>query len=320
MKKALLTFVVILSSLLVLSQQDPHYSQYMFNQVTFNPASAGSQDEINIGLINRQQWAGFKDAPTTIAFHVNSPVRLFGRVHGIGIHIFNDKYAFNSDIAANIVYAYKIQIGTGRLSIGANVGARQNALKGEWKTSGTGSIVSGTGSDPSIPTASESDKPIKFDMGLGIYYKTDDFYVGFSSSHILSPLAPNYTYDGASYTFSRHYYLVGGYNFKLPNPLFEAMPTLYISSSELKAPEINMGALLTYNKKISAGFYWRKEDALIGMLNIELFNGVRIGYAYDFITSNIANYSGGGHELMVSYGFKINTDKTPQKYKSVRFL
>jgi len=53
---------------------------------------------------------------------------------------------------------------------------------------------------------------------------------------------------------------------------------------------------------------------------MELFNGVRVGYAYDFATSDIRKNSNGSHEFMLSYCFSLSIERSSQRYKSVRFL
>lgn len=37
------------------AQQDPHYTQYMYNMNVMNPAYAGSKENIAIGLLYRAQ-------------------------------------------------------------------------------------------------------------------------------------------------------------------------------------------------------------------------------------------------------------------------
>jgi len=56
------------------------------------------------------------------------------------------------------------------------------------------------------------------------------------------------------------------------------------------------------------------------MVGFELFNGIRIGYAYDFPMSDVRKSTTGSHEFMVSYSFDISLGRSPMKYKSIRFL
>jgi hypothetical protein len=54
MKKIYLTVLVAFMGLLeVQAQQDPHYTQYMYNMSVMNPAYAGSKEGLSMGLLYR---------------------------------------------------------------------------------------------------------------------------------------------------------------------------------------------------------------------------------------------------------------------------
>ncbi|MCX6262018.1 MAG: type IX secretion system membrane protein PorP/SprF, partial [Bacteroidia bacterium] len=108
-------------------------------------------------------------------------------------------------------------------------------------------------------------------------------------------------------------------NIQLPNPSFELLPSVFVYSDG-KVLQASINALVRYNKKVWGGVSYRAGDALIGMIGFELYNGVRIGYSYDFTLSDIRKTSNGSHEFMVNYCFDLNLGKSPMKYKSIRFL
>jgi hypothetical protein len=78
--------------------------------------------------------------------------------------------------------------------------------------------------------------------------------------------------------------------------------------------------LIRYNKKAWGGVSYRAGDAIVAIAGIELFNGIRIGYAYDFTISDMSTNTSGSHEFMVNYCFDLNLGKSPMRYKSIRFL
>jgi hypothetical protein len=84
--------------------------------------------------------------------------------------------------------------------------------------------------------------------------------------------------------------------------------------------QFTVTSLLRYNKKVWGGVSYRAGDALIGVVGFELYNGIRIGYAYDFPMSDIRKNTSGSHEFMVNYCFDISLGKSTMKYKSIRFL
>lgn len=161
-------------------------------------------------------------------------------------------------------------------------------------------------------------------MGAGLFYRTDDLYVGVSSTRLLEGefvYTQNSTAGSPESTdkLVRHYYLTAGYTLQMSNPAFELLPSMMLQS-DLTATKIDLNATVMYNKKFWAGVSYRVGAAVVGMIGIDILNGVKIGYSYDFDTSALDNFSKGSHEVMVGYSFTLGVEKTPQKYKSIRFL
>jgi len=295
------------------SQQDPQFSQYMFNLTSINPGFVGSSDMICMSLVNRQQWVGFKGAPNTSFFQANAPIKLFGFKSGVGLSLMNDNVAFDTDLGISGYYAARLDLGTGTLGIGMNIGLINKALEADWQI--PDEIGISAESDPAIPTPDDS--RMTFDLGFGLFYNTDNLYFGISTTHLNQPKI-RYVEKKESY-ISRHYYAVAGYRWQLSNPMFEILPSVLLKTDG-RTNQIDATGMVRYNKKFWGGVSYRAGDALIGIIGFELFNGVRIGYSYDFTTSDIGNYSSGSHEFTVGYCFSLSLDKTPQKYKSIRFL
>ncbi|NLA48615.1 MAG: type IX secretion system membrane protein PorP/SprF [Bacteroidales bacterium] len=310
-KVTLLLFVLI--GITTWSQQDPLSSNYMFGTLTYNPGVAGTSGMICATAITRQQWVGFTGAPVTTTFNVSAPVSPFRIESGIGLMVESDQIGFDSDINISGIYALLVNMGTGKLGIGINLGVMNKTLDPEWN------IPSGDGftspdQDPLIPVNKESF--VAFDAGLGLYYNADKYYAGLSVRH-LNQARFRYT-KGEPY-LSRHYYLTAGYNLQLPDPALELLPSVY-AFSDGRALQASVTTMLRYNKKVWGGVSYRAGDALTGIAGIELFNGIRIGYAYDFPLSDVRKSTMGSHELMVNYCFDLRMGKSRSKYKSIRFL
>jgi len=298
------------------SQQDPLFSQYMINIGSLNPGYAGSNDMICLSGANRQQWMGFEGNPTFSYFSASAPVSPFGINSGVGLSIISDNLAFNNNLGLAATYAYRLSIGSGTLGIGVDLGLYNQALSATWyipDVPGRPDIQQ-PGQDPSIPQESESQ--IAFDMAFGLYYNTDNLYFGISSKHLNQP---KIKYETANPYLARHYYAIAGYRFQLSNPLFEILPSA-VFRTDARTNSFDISTLLRYNKKFWGGVSYRAGDALIGIIGFELFNGLRVGYSYDFTLSEIGNYSDGSHEFSLGYCFSLSMDKSPQKYKSIRFL
>lgn len=319
MKRTGIAFLLlIVTCITALPQQDPVSSQYMFNTLTYNPGVAGTSGMICATALNRQQWVGFKGAPSTTVFNVAAPVSLFKRKHGVGIVIESDDVGFDNDLNLSGIYTYLIDLNIGKLGIGINLGMISKSLDPEWYIP-DGDQFTPPEQDPLIPVTKENF--IAFDAGAGLYLMADRYYAAVSVTHLNQPKI-RYTKEGGDDVttyVSRHYYLTAGYNIQLSNPSFEILPSIF-AYSDGKAIQFSITSLVRYNKKVWGGVSYRAGDALIGMAGLELYNGLRIGYAYDFTLSDIRRTTSGSHELMVNYCFDISLGRSPMRYKSIRFL
>ena len=318
MYKIILVSLSLIISVLLKAQQDYQISQFMFDQISINPGAAGSKDIVCINGILRQQWPGIEHAPENIIVNGDFPFKFFNKSHGFGLSITRDKIGFYSDISLKPAYAFRANAGNGKLGIGISVNIQNRTLNPEWQIPDNSPIHTRYTDDPLIP---ESEDPIfAIDVAFGLFYKSDELYVGFSSTHINEGTF-KYIEDTKEINekLKRHYYITSGYNIILPNPSFELMPAVLIQSDG-SIHKFDLNILLLYNKKFWGGVSYRPGSAIVGMLGLEIINGLKIGYAYDFNTSAIMKHVNIPYEIAVSYCFKIGIEKTLQKYKSIRFL
>ena len=297
----------------VFGQQDPVVSHYMFNTQTYNPAFSGMSGMITATALTRQQWVGFPGAPSTMIFNVNTPFSLFGLRSGAGLLVEADKYGFSNDIELNLSYSALIPAGSGTLGAGFSVGLLNKTLAPEWF------IPSGTShtppaGDPLIPENDESF--LAFDISAGVFYQGLNYYAGLSVTHLNQP---KIKYSETATYVSREYYLTAGYYFQLPNPSLELIPSVFIVNDGATTQYLATG-MVRYNKKIWGGVSYRISDAITGCAGVELYNGLKIGYGYDFPISEIIKGTSGSHEFVVSYSFDLGLGRSVTKYKSIRFL
>ncbi len=307
MKKILFVMIAVLITFFGKAQEDAQYSHYMFNQMTINPGYAGSVSDIVVTAFNRQQWVGFSGAPVTSNLSISSPFTLFGVSSGVALSIENDQIGWQKRFKADLSYAYKRSFLNGEIGLGIDFGLQNENFDSK-----------GQGKPPveSEPILTTADKATAFNINLGAYFHNEDYYCGLSITHVNQPqLNMNLQKPFAK----RHYFLTGGYNFQLPFPLFEITPSFLIKSDGASS-QLDINAICTYNKKIWGGISYRISDCIIGLIGIELKNGIRLGYAYDFTTSAIRSYSSGTHEVMLSYSFGLKFEHNKQVYRSVRFL
>ena len=313
MKKIFSILLLLCVSISVMAQQDPATSHYMFNTMTYNPGIAGISGMICATVISRQQWTGFPGAPATTIFNVSSPLPIFNRNSGIGLNIQRDIIGFDRNINLTGSYSYHLSIGSGKLGIGASFGMLNKNLEPLWHIPSGGEHTPPSG-DIHIPENNEN--IIALDAGVGLFYEANDYYAGISVTHINQPKVK---YTKTDTYVNRHYYATAGYIVRLANPAFEVIPSVLVDSDG-KVTQFTVNSHVKYNKKVWGGVSYRAGDALIGMVGLELYNGLKLGYSYDFTLSDIRKNSSGSHEFMVNYSFDINMGKSPMRYKSIRFL
>lgn len=312
-KRTFFITILVIVPVLLKAQQDPQFSQNMFTQLLINPGYAGSDDKICVYALNRTQWTGFEGSPMITVLNMDAAINPFNIPLGVGLSLQNDELGFNKDFQLNVSLAYKQPLGNGNLGIGVKWGVANTSIStegSEWITP-----VDPVENDIAIPVNGSEDMSL-LDFGFGIFYKTQDLYLGISSTHINQA---ELNLDQSSTYLTRHYYITAGYNLPLNNPLFEFNPGLIVQSDG-KNSQLGVHGLVTYNKKIWGGVSLRTDYAITGIFGVELFKWVKVSYSYDFVVSDLMGYNDGSHEIMMGFCFDVRKDKTPEKYKSIRFL
>jgi type IX secretion system PorP/SprF family membrane protein len=317
----LLVVILITFSSGLFAQQEIQLTQFMFNQMTFNPGYAGARDAICSNILGRQQWIGFQDGeddvfPTTYLLTVDAPIDAINS--GLGLMLMQDQLGFEKSLQVKINYAYHFNVGPGRLGIGANIGLTDKTIDfTKFRPLDEG--------DPLLNGGQESD--MLMDFGFGAYFSVpDQFYAGIASSQLLEDEYTNTSDNTTPYSLKRHYYMVGGYYYTLPDPSFVLNPNVLIKS-DFASTQFDINATVMYNNKYWGGVTYRASDA-IGILvggypfESEKLASLRIGYAYDVTTSPLGSQgrSGGSHEIFLSYCFKVVIKRIPSSYSNVRFL
>jgi type IX secretion system PorP/SprF family membrane protein len=309
-------FLYIIAILAAIAQQDPQFSFNRYTQLTVNPGYAGNDGLLSGLILNRYQWDGIKGAPKTLVFSAGDATELFGLKSGIGLNIISDELGFEKNISVSFDYAYRRKTNFGDLGIGASLGFYNMAISlsgGSWYIP-EGEYFQTVSADKEIPQADASQMAL--DLGLGLYLKSNDYFFGASATHINQ--ASIILGESARTYLARHYYVCGGYNIKLSDPLFELHPAVYFKT-DMAAYQVDLTVDLVYKKRFSAGLNYRIDDAVCILVGFEMNNGLRIGYAYDLITSALSGYSGGSHEFYLNYSLDFGKNRS-KKYKSVRYL
>jgi type IX secretion system PorP/SprF family membrane protein len=306
MKKILLFAAILLQQFSGKAQQDVMVSQYMFNGLLLNPAYAGSHKYFSTSLLHRSQWVGLEGAPRTNIFAIDGPLN--NEKMGVGLIVSNDHIGITdqTDIYGN--YSYHLPLGNGKLAFGIKAGASRYTYKFDqlvyWDNNDE--VFVGNRSSTWLP---------KF--GAGVYYYSEKWYAGISVPSLVA-YDPEHNFGNdvnQSGFVKRHYYAVSGYVFDL-GCSFKLKPSIllkYVPTAPLEA-DLNMNLL--YRDALWLGVSYRTGDAITAMIEYQITSRFRAGYAYDYTTSKVKNYSSGTHEIMLGYDF----GKDLMKVKTPRYF
>lgn len=309
MKKLFFIAAVTLLTIKVYGQQEILLSQYMFNGLFLNPAYAGSHSFAEATALHRSQWVGFDGAPRTQTFGIEGPIT--DKNMGIGLTVINDRIGDTrqTEIFANWSYHLLLDpAGKTSLSFGIRAGFA------DYTAELTQTNVFDNG-DPIFNQNVGNQFVPKF--GAGVYLYSKKWYAGLSVPTIFA--ADNNVRfnisDVSDRYFQPHTYLTAGYVYTVSEDI-KLKPSFllrYLNNAPLQA-DINCNLL--FKNTFWLGVSYRTGDAIVGLFEINVLEDFRIGYAYDFTTTQIMSYSGGSHEVMLSYKF----GKDPVKTKSPRYF
>lgn len=302
--KISLSLSISLFALKSFAQQDAMVSQYIFNGLFLNPAYGGTHPYFSTSLLYRTQWTSFAGAPKTGLFEIDGPVSKDKM--GVGCIISHDKIGVTEQTDFFGTYSYKIQVGKNKLSFGLRAGISDYRAK-------LTTLTYWEADDEVF--ASDISSSIIPKFGYGMYYYSEKYYAGFAIPTLIA-------YD-KDYKFSmdverssylrRHYYLNGGYVFTL-NEFFKLKPSMLIKYVPNAPLQGDITANIMYKDMIWFGLSYRTKNAVVLMAEYQTNNRIRIGYAFDYTTSKLREYSNGTHEIIIAYdlGKEIVKTKTPR--------
>lgn len=282
------------------AQQDPHYTQYMYNMNIMNPAYAGSKDALSLGLLYRAQWVDVEGAPETGTLSIHSPV---GKNVGLGLSAIKDKIG---PVEENNVYAdfsYTLNLGgSHRLALGLKAGATFHKV-GLFSDIGNGFVI-----DADDPLFSTNANNTYLNIGTGAFYYNDRFYAAFSVPNLLKSKHLDVVQNGDEYQFGtevQHYFLTAGYVFDLSeNTKFK--PSFMMKSAFNVETSLDVSANLLFFNKFEIGATYRLDDSFGGMVNFAITESIRIGYAYDHIVSDLNVTTPASHEFMLLFDLNLS--------------
>ncbi|CAM4183058.1 type IX secretion system membrane protein PorP/SprF [Gillisia hiemivivida] len=298
---------IILISFEGMSQQDPLYTQYMYNMSVLNPAYATDDPGmLKMGGIYRSQWVGIDGAPSTANFFAHTPVS--ERVE-LGISIVHDEigdWVKENNITADFAYVLPLNE-TNKLSLG---------IKGGLTTfdANVSGLILNQLDDPAFRENINEVFPV---VGVGAYFFGEKYYVGLSAPNLLT--SKHLENEQGLITLGEeniHYFVTGGYVFDI-NEDFKLKPAFMARGVQGAPLSVDITANVLMFNRLEAGLGYRFGDAITGLVNFAVTPQIKVGYAYDRTTSNLGDYNDGTHEFLVLFdldlfGLSKGYDKSPR--------
>lgn len=293
------------------AQQDPQYTQYMYNMSVVNPAyNTQKAGILNMGGLYRSQWENAVGAPTTLTFFARTP---FSEKIEMGISIISDDIGDGSLKENNIYmdFAYILQLNEkSSLSLGLKGGITT------FETNFNGFRLPEVQDDPAFNGNLNSTFP---NVGVGAFYSRENFYAGISIPNLLTSKHLE-NRDGINRIGSEtlHTFAMAGYVYEL-NSTIKIKPSV-LAKIVLGAPvTLDTSLNMLFNNRFEGGISYRLEDSVSAMFNIAVLPSLRIGYAYDYTLSNLGGFNDGSHEIFVLFdvdllGMQKGYDKSPRFY------
>jgi type IX secretion system PorP/SprF family membrane protein len=302
MKNIIYTIIVIIATTgVVFSQQQPHNTQFMYYKLGYNPGYAGSQEAPCITCIYRQQWVGLDGAPSMQIASFNMP--LSNQRVGIGANLFRHTIGISTMVNLDGVYAYRIRLGKGMLGVGLQASIR--SMRHDFsKTTATQPKAE----DPGIP--GDAQDKLLFNFGTGLYYSAERFYFGVSAPRLLEN---NIDYTDSDVITSRevqHLYMMGGFIVPISQQvkLQPQMLLKYVANAPIDL-DANLNLLIQNRYVIGMTYRFggnegdNAGESLDVLLSMQLNRQLMFGMSYDFTLSDIKNYASGSIEASLHYCF-----------------
>ncbi|MFH0895734.1 MAG: PorP/SprF family type IX secretion system membrane protein [Bacteroidota bacterium] len=275
--------ILLFSSSLCMAQQEPQYTMYWNQYSIFNPAASGLFYDKYAAVTSRHQWVGFGAEPKTLAAQYCQKI---DAIHGgAGINYFYDELGLEKKHHINLNYSFHLKLKNDNiLSFGLYAGILRYTID---RTQ----FVFIDPNDPLLQNL-KKETDYNFNSGFGIVFKTHKYQAGAGISQLNEP-----KFFSPSVKSSRHYYLSSLYNIDLYKLVIQ--PNLLFKTT-LKNWQIDVSLRAFFIKHFWLGTGWRYQDAIMFMAGYDFKEKFRIGYSYDYTTSDIGHFSHGSHELTLA--------------------
>jgi type IX secretion system PorP/SprF family membrane protein len=293
MKRYFSGIFILLFPLGVLAQLFPLSDQYRLNPLVINPAFAGCHNATSVTVQYRDQWTGFKDGPENLLFSAHAPVNLDRT--GLGLLINRNTLGIYNKTELYGNYAYRHEVYNGKLALGLGFGFALYNI-------GWDGLNAVDDDDALLPGNSES--AFLPDFSVGAYYYTKKYFIGVSLPGFLSHFndAGSGKYRVKNDFSAYNFFFTGGYEFDV-SPVMTLLPTLLVKVQPNHATQVDCNLDLCLKERIWLGLGYRTGEMLMGSLQCQVNDQLRLAYSFDYHVGSLGNYQKGSHEILLGYLF-----------------
>ena len=292
MKKIItLAFLLVgFASLQSYAQQLWHRTQFAINPFLVNPAIAGTENQIPLFISYRNQWTGFKGAPTTMiaSGHMKGP-----RNSGFGAVLQRDD-AGGAITRTGVegVGAYHIDLNNyDGISFGLGLSANQFKVDNSKLVVVDETDIALNGMLP--------ESAFNIDANFGMVVYGQDYYFGFSTPNLLQTKLKVSGVENENNRNTRHYHIVGSYRYDITEDI-DIQPSGLIKLTNSTPPQIDMNVRVGYQGMAWSSINWRLKDAIALGLG-GFYENFLLGYSIDFTTTKARVMSPFTHEIIMGY-------------------
>lgn len=268
----------------------------MFNGAVLNPAYAGAQTQFVATGIHRSQWINIEGAPSTNIASIHSGFN--EKRFGLGLMVINEEIGVHTDNGLFAQYSYHIPFPFAKLSLGIQGGF--NNIRSDFDRL---NIL-----NPNDPSLSGSISEWTPNFGTGAYLHNKHFFAGISIPFLLTENVFDTQDVFTDARMRRSYFLTGGMMFDL-HPSVKLVPSALIRHQYGQAMGFDLNTNVVLDDRVTLGASYRTGRSLVALFMLQANDNFSFGYAYDHPFTDLVEFTGGSHEIMISYRINTGFDK-----------
>ncbi len=284
----------------IYAQREPQYTQYVNNIGSFNPAYVGTVDKFQATGLYRTQWVDIPGAPKTIRFGLNIPFA--NEKTGLGFNVVNEELGATTQTFLDIAYSYQVNFSEEtKLSFGLNAGGALYDF--DFSNQNIEDL-----NEPLLNTLQFNEfYPI---VGAGVFLYAEEWYVGLSAPNFLTGIVDSEINSIVDDETQLNF--IGGYVFDLSESL-RFKPAFLANYTQGLPVNLNLSANFLIRDVLTLGASYRLDNAVSGLLGVQISKGILVGYAYDYNTNPLGEFSQGSHEIIMKFSFSKKEDRQNKK-------